>query len=37
MERLRTMMQAMSKRLEAEGALYPVDKKNQAPMKPIVP
>ena len=36
-ERLRTMMQAMSKRLEAEGALYPVDKKNQAPMKPIVP
>jgi hypothetical protein len=30
-------MQVMSKRLEAEGTLYPVDKKNQVPMKPIVP
>jgi arylsulfatase A-like enzyme len=36
-ERLLTMMQAMVKRLESEGALYPVDDKNQAAMKPIVP
>jgi arylsulfatase A-like enzyme len=36
-ERLRTMMQAMVKRLEAEGALYPVGKEDKTPLRPIVP